>query len=302
MFARMLVAVDGSDIAGRALEFAIERAKIHGSHVTVAFAVNRIAVSAATANPYAYVDPLPLLQALDAEADAVLAAAEERVREAGLVSHREKLDGLPGQALLAYARRAKCDVIVMGTHGRTGLGRVAIGSTAEDVVRGAWVPVFTVSQRCAEVKPGPLTHLLVAVEGSPASEDALTLACKLASDERTKLTLCTVAEPAGFDWDDVDRDFFLEAEVEQRAKPLLERSRAHVTESGARADADLRQGPAVEEIVAAASDCGADCIVMGTHGRAGIPRFVLGSVAEGVLRSSKIPVCTIRHTHGTGSS
>ncbi|MGA8533058.1 MAG: universal stress protein [Candidatus Tumulicola sp.] len=295
MFARMLVAVDGSPVSGKALEFGIARAKLHDSEITVAFAVNRLAVSVANANPYAYVDPLPLLQALDAEADASLAAAERRVRDAGLSARRAKLDGPPARALLAYARQVRSDAILMGTHGRSGLERLALGSTAEDVIRAASVPVIAIPQRCPEIRAAALSRLLVAVDGSPAADAALAVACDIARREKATLTICAIAEPGAFDWDDVDRDLFLSAPVEEQARPLLERSARRAADACVKAGVDLRSGSAVAEILAAAVDCGAECIVMGTHGRAGLPRFILGSVAEGVLRSSPLPVCIVRH-------
>lgn len=294
MFARILVAVDGSAEANKALDFAIERAKLHGSELTIAFAVNRLAVAAATANPYAYVDPLPLLRSLDAEADAVLGAADRRAADAGLAVNQTRLDGPPAPAVLAYSRHANADAIVVGTHGRRGLPRMALGSTAEEVIRAATVPVFAIPARYAHVKPGSLSHVLVAIDGSPAADDAMTLALDIASAERADLALCSVAEPAGFDWDDIDRDLFF-GSIEQRARLLLESAAKRAQDAGIQVATDLRRGVAAREIVASARACGAECIVIGTHGRAGIPRFVLGSVAEGVLRSSSLPVCTVRH-------
>ncbi len=295
VFERILVPIDGSMVSGKALEFAVERAKLHNSKITIAFAVNRLAVEAATAGPYTYVDPAPMLEALEAEAEAVLGSAESALRAGGVESKRARLDGPAAQAILAFARQTNPDVIVMGTHGRRGFERLAVGSTAEDVVRASAVPVFVVPQRAAATACRPFQRLLVPVDGSPASDDALAFACDVAQRERARLTLCTVAEAVGMDWDDIDRDLFLEAEIEERARPLLERSRLRASSLGIEVDTDLREGSAVAEIVASAERAGADAIVIGTHGRAGIPRFILGSVAEGVLRSSSIPVCTIRH-------
>jgi len=296
-FERILVPVDGSPIAGKALEFAIERAKQHGTNVTVAFAVNRLAVSVATATPYAHVDVTPLLEALDAEAKAVLAATGSVLRAAGVAPECAKLDGPAGPAILAYARRTKPGLIIMGTHGRHGFERLALGSTAEEVVRTAPSPVFVVPQGAAEaIHRGPLRHLLVAFDGSPAADEALSLACELARREGCQLTLCTVVEDVGMaHLDDIDRDLFLRSQIEERARPLLEEGRSRASAEGLNVETDLRQGSAAVEIVTSARHAGADAIVVGTHGRAGLPRFILGSVAEGVLRSSPLPVCTVRH-------
>lgn len=272
--------VDGSAVSSDALDFAIERAKLHGADVTVGFAVNRASVATSAVSPYAYMDPTPLLDALEAEAVAVLDAAEARVKAAGLTARRATIDGAAIAAILAYERQEKPDVIIMGTHGRRGLEGLVIGSTAHGVVRRSGVPVMVVPPNSAGVPPGPLGCLLVAVDGSPAATRGLDFACELARSEGARLTLCGVAE---------------DAEAEHAARKLLDESVARVASAGLDATPEFLRGPAAECIVSSAQSCGAGAIVMGTHGRAGIPRFVLGSVAEAVLRLSPVPVCTVRH-------
>jgi nucleotide-binding universal stress UspA family protein len=291
----VLVPIDGSAIASRALDFAIERAKIYGARVTVAFSVNRIAVVVALASPYTYVDPTPLFAALDAEADVILGAGEARIKGAGAAGSAVKLDGPPAPAILACARETKADLIVIGTHGRRGFDRFAVGSTAEDVIRASGVPVFVVPLRAGPPKIGPLAQALVAVDGSPAADAGLRFACELARLESTRLNLCTVVETPGFHWDDLERSVFLQTEMEEEAQRLLDESRARALCLGVEADTIFRRGDAAAEIIASAQSAKADCIFIGTHGRAGLPRFILGSVAEGVLRTSPLPVCTVRH-------
>lgn len=170
---RILVPIDGSAVSTGALTFAIERATVYNAQITVAFAVNRIAVAMATATPYTYADPTPLLEALDAEASAVLNAGETLVKAAGIAHDAVKLDGAAAPAILSYAKKMGADWIVMGTHGRTGFERFALGSTAEEIVRAAGVPVFVVPSRSAVTKKGSVAHALVAVDGSPAADEAL---------------------------------------------------------------------------------------------------------------------------------
>lgn len=296
MIRTILVPIDGSELAGQALGFAIERARASDAAITVAFVVNRLSVAIATAAPYAYVDPTPLLATLDTEAAIVLDAAASLVSKSGVRVKQAKLDGAAGPEILAYAREAAADLIVMGTHGRRGLNRLAVGSTAEDVIRAAQVPVFVMPQRCKRAPDaGPLAHALVAVDGSPAAQSALTFACELARVEHARVTLCAVVEPSGVHWDDLDRDVSLQSEIELKANASLESERVRAATLGVEAATIGRMGDAGIAIVTAAQDCGADFIVIGTHGRAGLPRFLLGSVAEGVLRASHLPVCTIRH-------
>jgi nucleotide-binding universal stress UspA family protein len=291
----ILVAVDGSDLSTRALEFAIERALLHKAAIVVAFAVNRLPAALVGATPYAYADPTPVLEALDAEAEAVLGAAEASVRASRVPVRRAKLDGEAAQEILALARSASADLIVMGTHGRRGLYRIAVGSTAEQVIRGADVPVFVVSQACEKLpNERALSHALVAVDGSPASHAAVTLAAELARVEGCRLTLCNVVETPSSRWGDLDHSAFLAKELEDKGRAELDAECARAAAFGAPVDSVICIGDATTSILAEATKVAADCIVIGTHGRAGIPRFVVGSVAEGILRSSHLPVCTIR--------
>jgi len=293
---RILVPIDGSDIATKALDFAIERAKLHDAQLTIAFSMNVVQIAASSQEPADATDPGPLLDALRKEADAIFAAAGDRAKRAGVVAERADLEGSPASAILVEARSLSPDLIVMGTHGRRGFERFAVGSTAEDVIRASTVPVFVIPKRDGKRRTGPLTRALVAVDGSPGADLALRFACELARAEGTKLTLCAVIDEVDSRWDDLDRSEFLEIEKQKHAKRLLEESKALAQSLGADAATTLRQGKAAEEILTAAASAEADGIVMGTHGRAGIPRFILGSVAEGVLRASTLPVCTIRQT------
>ena len=291
---RILVPIDGSDIATRALDFAIERAKLQNARLTIAFSLNIVQIAGSSQEPADATDPRPLLDALDHEAEAIFAAAEERTKRAKVTADRAKLEGSPAAAILAESASIQPDLIVMGTHGRRGFERFAVGSTAEDVIRASGVPVFVVPKRADKRRTGPLTRALVAVDGSPAADLALRFACDLARAEKTRIVLCVVIDQSDSHWDDLDRSVFLEIEKEKHAKRLLDESKALAKSLGADAETTLRHGKAAEEILAAAAGAEADGIVMGTHGRAGIPRFILGSVAEGVLRSSTVPVCAIR--------
>jgi nucleotide-binding universal stress UspA family protein len=281
----ILVPIDGSTISARALDFAIARANVYGADITVAFAVNLVPIETALAAPYGYFDPTPLVDALESEAAAILDAGERQAKAAGVPVRQVKLDGPAGPAITRYAREAKIDAIVLGTSGRRGFDRLAIGSTAVDVVRSCNVPVFVVPKPEGAPPTGTLKHILVAIDGSPSSDAGLAIACELAKAEGARATLCSVVESE---------------HAESAAKEILAVNLERIRALGASADSKILHGDACEQIVKTARVEHADVVVMGTHGRAGIPRFVLGSVAEGVLRSASIPVCTIRH-QGTGS-
>jgi nucleotide-binding universal stress UspA family protein len=282
---RILVPVDGSAIASRALDFAIERAKVYDAAIAVVFVENHIPLDA-TDTPH------------DAEADAMLQNAQACAARAGVRCDRAKLAGMAAPEILSFAQTSQTDLVVMGTHGRRAFERETLGSVAEDVIAASAVPVFVVPGRGdGTLKAGRLVHLLATVDGSPGSDRGLALACELARIEGAHLTLCTVAEPPRMRWGDRDRGVLLNNELLMQAQELLDAGRARASALGVEADTILGRGDAVAEILSAARSANADCIVVGTHGRAGIPRFFLGSVAAGVLRSSTIPVCTVRLPH-----
>jgi nucleotide-binding universal stress UspA family protein len=137
---------------------------------------------------------------------------------------------------------------------------------------------------------------LIAVDGSLASDDALNVACSIAKDRGGKLTACGVVEPqlrlTGRHVEEAP-DSDAQREIFAALRIAAERARAQY---GLSIDTTLAHGDPVEAILAEAQRAAADTIVMGTHGRTGIDRALVGSVAEGVLRRSTVPVLLVRHS------
>lgn len=284
--------VDGSDTSARGLRFAIERAKRHGATLGVGYVMNRTAVAIAMSNPYGYVDPAPMLDAIDEQADDLLESSVALARAFDVPVTSVKLEGPPAEAIVERAKESRVDLVVVGTHGRHGVGRLLIGSVAEGVVRTCTTPVFVIPQD-AIVSAGPLDRGLVCIDGSPASELALTFALRIAEVENTRLTLCTVVESESRTGE-FDRARFLHEEIETKARHTLAAARERAERLGP-VESRLLHGDAVTEIASFAEKTSADCIFTGTHGRGGIPRLILGSVASGLLQSSRVPVCTVRY-------
>lgn len=141
MFKEILVAIDDSDQASAALELAIGLAKTIGSSLTLIHVLDPANV-AATAGAGAGSTIEIELDELQTAGRALLDEAAARVRTAGLSVTPVLRDGVPPATILDTAKRSECDLIVMGTHGRTGVARLFIGSTAEAVLRAATIPVL----------------------------------------------------------------------------------------------------------------------------------------------------------------
>lgn len=197
--------------------------------------------------------------------------------------------------ILEYADEHRIDLIVMGTHGRHGVNRLFVGSVAEEVVRLATCPVLTVRHNQCEPR-GILQRILVPIDFSERSEQALWFAAELAQSYRGQLTLLHVVEevalPGVYGLDPVPVNT---PDVMARARASLDDLVQQLPDD-VPATAVVMPGHAARDILAYADEQDTDLIVIATHGRTGIEHLLLGSVTEKVVRLAPCPVCTMRST------
>jgi len=203
--------------------------------------------------------------------------------------------------ILKTAQETGCDLIVMGTRGRKGLGRLLMGSVAEQVVRNALCPVVTVNSPSrepaaqAEVSSGtaaPIRTVLHPTDFSAPCAEAFRVACELAGDQTARLTVVHVAVPPPIGPITQPVPPPLPEDPRGRLEELLRLAQALAP--GLQADYRVEKGDAAPRIVGAAQETRCDLIVMGTHGRTGLGRVLMGSVAEQVLRTAPCPVVTVK--------
>ena len=211
------------------------------------------------------------------------------------------------EALCEAAQAEGCDLIVLGTHGRTGLPRLLLGSVAEHVARLAPTPILLVRGDAAQ-QPPVFTRVLLATDGSPEGTRALEHADGLAQGLGARLTLLHVAFDVGYAPKHLGRyQQYTDPETLERQ---FAQSRAHLREQGQTLLAEAKghcHSPEVETVLReslyeltsevickVAEERGHDLIVMGTHGYTGLRRFLLGSVASEVAHRAKQPVLLVR--------
>jgi nucleotide-binding universal stress UspA family protein len=144
MYAKILVPVDGSETSAQGLDEAIKLAKVHGSQLLLVHVVNEYIFDITYSAAYVAQN---LIDSLVKMGKGVLEAAESTAKKEGVKAESvliESIGGVAADLILAQAKTWKADLIVMGTHGRRGFARVAMGSDAESVVRAATVPVLLV--------------------------------------------------------------------------------------------------------------------------------------------------------------
>jgi nucleotide-binding universal stress UspA family protein len=142
MFDRILIPTDGSDSAKSAVKMALGLAETHGATLHVLFIVNQPASVSGVGEGFSGLDNL--LDALEEEGHNATGEIVEQARERDIETTAAVRRGNPHDDILAYADESDIDVIVMGTHGRTGVKRALLGSVTEDVVRHSEIPVLTV--------------------------------------------------------------------------------------------------------------------------------------------------------------
>lgn len=181
------------------------------------------------------------------------------------------------------------DLVVMGTHGRSGLSRMLLGSVTEKVVRHAPCSVMTMRP---DATAGKFEKLLCPIDFSDVSEVAMDMAATMRAASITLLHTVEVTMPYGAD----AVPALYVRDVEERGEEELERQATMLRRlAEVPVDTVLREGRAQYEIVdMLEKDLSYDLVVLGSHGRTGLKRALIGSVAEAVVRHAPCPVLVAR--------
>jgi nucleotide-binding universal stress UspA family protein len=218
-------------------------------------------------------------------------------------THRDVL-GIPSQCINEAARASDADLVVLGTHGRTGLEHILLGSTAERVVKGSPCPVLTVRLAREQGQPSiggaataaapAIRRIVVPVDFSDCSLEAWEYAVQVAKRLEATLTLLHVLEPVSYGLDFTLSHAREEHKMRERLEARLVEMAGLLKGQGLTGRHLLRGGTPTDSILGCVASERADLIVMGTHGRRGISHFASGSVAEAVLRRAGCPVITVK--------
>jgi nucleotide-binding universal stress UspA family protein len=301
--ARILCPVDFSECSRRALQHALATARWYGSRVTVLYVPPYFpaidVIPSLTVEPAQQLERVAgdhrraedMINALIAEAGPGTVPVDRIVAEAPAV-HREVLD---------QARALGADLIVLGSHGRSGFDRLVLGSVAEKVLRKATCPVMVVPPHAEHpVAPGDVhfDRILCAVDFSSASLAALEYALSMAEEASARLTLATVIEkPPELDLPEVAPDINLDAVHAAAEAERLRRLRALIPESVqtyCTVETAVSEGRASRAILRLAAERQSDLIVMGVNGRGAIDLALFGSNTREVIAGARCPLLTVR--------
>ena len=298
---QILCPVDFSEFSKHAFDRALAVARPHGARVTALHVVP--VPSGMAAVPFGPEGPGQFaLQAVDREQ--MLRELRRFVamdRPAGAAVDVEVMESTTvHREILVQAQRLAADLIVMGTHGRSGFDRLLLGSVTEKVLRRARVPVLTVPSHMsapATAADGPFLRIVCAVDFSAPALNALRYADSLAGESGASIALVHAVELLPVVYEPSMATPFDPGKY----WPALERAAQERLHGVA---GSLRRASSVEEVVSsgkpyveilkAAADRRADLIVLGIHGHNVLDRMLFGSTAEHVVRRATCPVLTVR--------
>jgi nucleotide-binding universal stress UspA family protein len=209
----------------------------------------------------------------------------------GLTATFQLRIGSPAEEILAYLDETRPDLLAMATHGRRGMERLRLGSVAEEVLRRAEAPVLVARPETAGTRG---RALLVALDGSPLAEEILPDVVRLAkaTERRVELVRASLAAVTAGGLGEYPMYF-----PQDDPLPYLKDVAARLAAQGVTAVPVALAGRAAAALPAYAEAAGAGLIALTTHGRTGVRRALLGSIAEEMLRQAPCPVL-VRRTSG----
>ncbi len=298
----MLIPIDSQPLSQHAAKMGLEIAKQFAARVTMVHVLE--------------VHPMFALQTEFSASSVVLAEVTKLLAPWASLAQQHDVQletkiledetGNVAASITTAAVELNCDLILMGTQGREGFDRLLVGSVAERVARTAHQPVMLVRGTTQTVTANPIASLLVPIDGSLESQVALKTAAELAAQLGTGLRVLYVmpdmplpmSDGLGFGTLTYQPEPWLEA-LNNQGRAIIEKAK-HVLEPILKAEnlevSMVQQGGEriAQVILKFAQEHTSSLIVLGTHGRSGIDRLLLGSVAEGVMHHADVPVLLVR--------
>ena len=290
----IVVALDTSELSEGAIPYAVSLAKATGARLSF--------VTVWEGGERALISSLPdvaseVFKRGEEYYEDYLQGIAKKVREQGIETEAEVRTGEPDEEILALVNQRKAGMLVIASHGRSGLSRWWYGSVAGKLVREAPVPTLIVGPKALESGPGAgaIRRILVPLDGSEMAEQALPAAGRLAAALGAEVHLAEAVR-----W--VSQAFIygvpevtiaqVDEDLEQAARTSLSRARKKLPKA-TKVEAHVMRGMPADALIDLVAEKEIDLVVMASHARAGLARMALGSVADRMVQG-KAPVLLIR--------
>ncbi|MFH1559908.1 MAG: universal stress protein [Chloroflexota bacterium] len=199
--------------------------------------------------------------------------------------------------ILDFSLEQRVDLIAMSTHGRSGLGRWVFGSTADKLLHSDSLSLLLIRPKDAGEAPKPIDTLIVPLDGSELAESALPYVENLAKQMALKISLMRIVSTPTLAYTGTEAYVYdpkIFSGLENDAVNYLRQKQTELEHKGFKVEHTVKGGYPADYIIDFAEAHEGSLIVMSTHGRSGIGRWLMGSVADRVLRASYSPILLIR--------
>jgi len=313
MYKRVLIPLDGSEIAETLFPYAKEISGRMGLDMTFLYVCSQRES-----------ESLAIYQAYVSHAAEVIMNQSREIQERKGIEEQgqsvkaegEVVVGHPAEEILRYADEKEVDLILMATHGRSGIKRWALGSVADKVLRSSTIPVWLVRANVPERETddeGLVRKIIVSLDGSELAESILPHVETLVKQWDAKLidvVLLMVCEPLVIppittmevevpaSWGDLVEEHLNYSR--KAANEYLSGIAMHLKDAGLKVSSEVLEGAPADVIIDYANENPSSLIAMATHGRSGIGRWAFGSQAEKVLAGASSPVFLVRPPSADG--
>jgi nucleotide-binding universal stress UspA family protein len=302
MYANIMVPTDGSGFDREAILVALRVAERCHAKIRLVRVLGTGAYLAVTSTPEGIIasEETVRLEAEVALRELYALAAECRTMSSAPIS-ADLEQGPIADCLVGYARRNDIDLIVISSHGRRGIARLALGSVTDLLIRQMTIPVLIVKPRDSYLTPEAakqFRNIVVPLDGSRLAEQILTRVVPLAKAEDADITLLHVLAPEKpIQVDEGEGAPWWEKKVASARTYLMHRA-ARIRAQGVPVRVDVVIG---EEVADAIADYArrekADLIAIATHGRSGLARMLRGSVADAVTKCATSSILVFHPDH-----
>ena len=315
MFTKALVPLDGTEVSEGIIPFITQFARGLEMGLVLATAVELhpprggllSRLSGGLTQPHATdstadrtTDRDPLRARIERDVKSRLAEMADRMALEGISAETSVGFGPVSETIVRMAQESECDLIAMSTRGRSVLGSGLLGSVTYKVMHEAPIPVLAITPERAERHWDAdygISRIIVPLDGSELAETVLPYAATLSRKMDMSMTLLQVLPPDDFYTDGytvIEVPNGNKGETEAEARRYLVSIARQMREEGLEADARIVKGKPSSEIAELARGADHNMLALASHGRSGISRLLLGSVAEAVVRESGDPVLIVR--------
>lgn len=276
-YRKILVAYDGSPSAQNALSLASQLAREDKSWIKV------LAVVPTYQGDLELIGVSDIKEAITGPGQKLLAEARQRADREGVHILTNLEQGEPYEQIVHVAEEENCELIIMGRRGKGKMERALIGSVTARVIGHTAKDVLVIPENSKL----SWENILLATDGSPCCDNALARALEIAQERKAKLNAVSVVY--------TNDEFYavgqaVMKELYQEADKVLEKVRKWAGDLGVQAELFVRDGEPHQAITDLTAEISASLIVMGSHGRKGLTRLLMGSVTERVIGYADCPV------------